>query len=53
MRNTTGALDLFITQRIHRVYLVDLPLMMLGQTVALYLFHAPVWGAFANQLVGR
>ena len=45
-------LDLFLTRRLHRVYLVGLPLMILGQIIALHLLRAPAWGAFANKLVG-
>ena len=45
------ARDLIVDRRVHPVYLVALPLYVVGQTVAVHLNADPGWLAMANALV--
>ena len=46
--------DLLVTKRIHPVYLYGLPLLMLGQTAAMFtsLSNSPVWLRIAHAILG-
>ena len=46
--------DLFVTKRIHPVYLYGLPLMIVGQilTMYIYLTKQPEWMTIAHRIIG-
>jgi len=46
--------DLFVTKRIHPVYLYGLPLLITGQVVTMYIFLAkqPEWMVIARRIIG-
>ena len=48
------ARDLFVTRRVHPVYLYGLPLMILGQALTMYIYltRAPYWMLIAHRIVG-
>jgi uncharacterized membrane protein YozB (DUF420 family) len=52
---TAAGVDRYKTGRIHVVYLIGIPLMVLGEAVSLYLAAAspPAWMAVAKFLLGR
>jgi len=43
--------DLLIQRRVHRVYLIGLPLMMLGQAITLWIRYSPCWVAMSQRLI--
>jgi len=46
--------DLFVTKRIHPVYLYGLPLMIVGQVLTMYIYLAkqPEWMLIARRIIG-
>ena len=46
--------DLFVTKRIHPVYLYGLPLMIVGQVLTMYIYLAkqPEWMVIARRIIG-
>jgi uncharacterized membrane protein YozB (DUF420 family) len=46
--------DLFVTKRIHPVYLYGLPMMILGQALTMYIYltRQPEWMVIAHRIIG-